>query len=397
VAHLVNLGIRNAARHPLRSVLTVGLLAAATFLVVAVEAFHRDPGQDFLTKAGGSGGFPLVVETELPIYQDLNDPRARAELGITPAGWEPLLGTRFYPLRVSTGDDTSCLNLYKPLQPRLLGVPQALIDRGGFLFKSTEAESQEEKQNPWLLLTKQRADGAIPVFGEVNSVEWILHSGLGGEVQVTNDRGETVRLHIAGLLQDCVFQGELLASDRAFLSVYPRSEGFRMFLVEVPPGGTPQVEEGLKNALKSFGVSVTHSETKVATYLAVENTYLATFQALGGLGVLLGALGLAVVLIRSVWERRAELALLRAVGFRRSALGWLVLAENSFLLVLGLGAGTVAALLAVAPHLLSGEGDIGSVRLPIFLAVLLVVGLTAGGLATLSVLRAPLVPALRRE
>jgi len=34
--------------------------------------------------------------------------------------------------------------------------------------------------------------------------------------------------------------------------------------------------------------------------LEVENTYLATFQALGGLGLLLGALGLAVVLLRSV-------------------------------------------------------------------------------------------------
>ena len=37
-------------------------------------------------------------------------------------------------------------------------------------------------------------------------------------------------------------------------------------------------------------------------------------QALGRLGLLLGAVGLAIVLLRGVWERRGELALLRALG-----------------------------------------------------------------------------------
>src|SRR5258707_5373736 len=90
------------------------------------------------------------------------------------------------------------------------------------------------------------------------------------------------------------------------------------------------------------------SEQRLQSYLDVENTYRATFQALGGLGLLLGTLGLAVVLVRSVWERRGELALLRALGFRRSALGWLILAENAWLLLLGLAFGCVAAGIAIA-------------------------------------------------
>ena len=40
------------------------------------------------------------------------------------------------------------------------------------------------------------------------------------------------------------------------------------------------------------------------------------------------ALGLAIVLMRRVWERRGELALLRALGYRQTALGWLLLAEK---------------------------------------------------------------------
>src|SRR5947209_17970054 len=106
----------------------------------------------------------------------------------------------------------------------------------------------------------------------------------------------------------------------------------------------------LDTALADRGLEAMSAAAKLEAYLAVENTYLSTFQLLGGLGLVLGALGLAVVLLRSVWERRGELALLRALGFRHSALGRLVLAENAFLLAVGLGAGTIAALLSVAPH-----------------------------------------------
>ena len=147
--------------------------------------------------------------------------------------------------------------------------------------------------------------------------------------------------------------------------------------------------------LADHSLTLTPAAQRLESFLAVENTYLATFQALGGMGLLLGALGLAVVLLRGVWERRGELALFRALGFRRAALGWLVLAENAYLLALGLGVGVAAALLAVAPHLAGGA--VLWLRLLGLLGLVLVVGLGAGAAAVMSTLRAPLLPALRRE
>ena len=67
------------------------------------------------------------------------------------------------------------------------------------------------------------------------------------------------------------------------------------------------------------------------------------FQALGGLGLLLGTVGLGAVLLRNALERRRELALLRAVGYRQRHLSLMVLAENALLLALGLGTGVVCA------------------------------------------------------
>ena len=67
----------------------------------------------------------------------------------------------------------------------------------------------------------------------------------------------------------------------------------------------------------------------------MENTYLSTFQTLGGLGLLLGTVGLATVLLRNVLERRRELALLGAVGYRRRHFLLMVMAENALLLAAG--------------------------------------------------------------
>src|SRR5262249_5217092 len=149
---LARLGCRNATRNPLRSLLTAGLLAAAAFLIVAVDSFRRKPEADFLNKDAGSGGFVLVAESDLPIFDDLNSREGRDKLNFTPEVREGLRGVKIYPLRLRGGDDASCLNLYQPRRPRLLGVPRRLIDRGGFHFAGTEGKTPEAKKDPWQLL-----------------------------------------------------------------------------------------------------------------------------------------------------------------------------------------------------------------------------------------------------
>jgi ABC-type lipoprotein release transport system permease subunit len=394
---LARLGVRNAARHPVRSLLTAGLLASATFLVVAVESFHREAEPDVQDPRSGSGGFALVAESEVPVFQDLSTPAGQEQLNLPPAARTALQGVEFISFRLRPGDDASCLNLYRPRRPRVLGVRHALVARGGFHFQASEARSAEERANPWLLLEQPDVGGAIPVIGEANTVEYVLKSGLGRELEVPDARGEPTRLRIVGLLKDSVFQSELLVSEANFLRLYPRQEGYQFFLARGEPDRAGVVRSTLEAALADHGMVVTPTAERLQAYLAVENMYLATFQALGGLGLLLGALGLAVVLLRGVWERRGELALLRALGYRHRALGWLVLAENSFLLVLGLAVGAAAAVLAVAPHRAGSGGELSWPRLFGLLAAVLAVGLVSGTAAVAATLRAPLLPALRRE
>ncbi|MGE3809103.1 MAG: FtsX-like permease family protein, partial [Gemmataceae bacterium] len=412
-AALARLGSRNATRNPVRSLLTAGLLAASAFVVVAVDSFRREPAGDFLDAQTGDG-FNLVAESSVSLYQNISTPEGQDAMPFSDPTRDALKGVEIANFRIRRGDDASCLNLYSPGKPRILGVPQAQIDSvpksqakrrqpvsliKGMHFQATAATTPEEKANPWLLLDQKLDDGAIPVFGEANTVMWQLKllQGVGGTFEIQDETGRPVKLRIVGLLKDSVFQSELLMSEANFLRLYPAQQGFNYFLIAAPPERADKVTQLLQDQLADRGFIVTPAIDKLRGYLAVENTYISTFQALGGLGVLLGALGLAVVLMRSVWERRGELALLRALGYRHSALGWLVFAENAFLLALGVIVGTCAALLAVAPHLV-GQGAAPSwLRLLGLLVVVVVVGLTAGGLAVRSALKTPLLPALRKE
>jgi ABC-type antimicrobial peptide transport system permease subunit len=137
---------------------------------------------------------------------------------------------------------------------------------------------------------------------------------------------------------------------------------------------------------------------RLAEFHRVENTYISTFQTLGGLGLLVGTIGLAAVLLRNVLERRRELALLGAVGYRANHVFAIVLAENVLLLGWGLAVGTACALVAVSPALAERGGWPQAATGAWWLLVAVFVsGLLSSILATRAALRAPLLGALRAE
>jgi ABC-type antimicrobial peptide transport system permease subunit len=239
----------------------------------------------------------------------------------------------------------------------------------------------------------------VPVILEKNTANYALQlwGGLGETFEISDGRGNTVQLRVVALLADSIFQGDLIVNESAFLRLFPAASGCRFFLVETPPEQTAVVQKVLEQDLGEYGFSAEITGRRLANFLAVQNTYLSTFQSLGGLGLLLGTLGLAAVQLRNVLERRGELALLRATGFRRGTLGWLVLLEHAALLTCGLGIGALAASLAVLPHLLHRGVAVPWASLAATLLAVLVVGLAAGALAVRAVVRAPLLAALREE
>ena len=381
------MGFRNTTYRPARTVLCVTLIASAAFIIVAVDAFRRSGSVAHDAKSG-SGGFPFVAESVVPIVHDVNTLEGREALNLNNTNEETALkDVRLVSLRMRPGDDTSCLNLYQPRNPKIIAPPDSLIRENRFTFQNS---IDANETNPWLLLNREFPDGAIPVIGDANSLNYVLHLKVGDDFVM-----DQTRLRVVASLSDSIFQSELIMSDKNFVRLFPSEQGYRYFLIDAPRGS--EAATVLEDRLSDFGFDAQSTEERLASFHRVENTYLSTFQLLGGLGLALGTLGMAAVLLRNVLERRRELALMRAVGYNSSHFAVMVITENVLMLCLGLAVGFVCALLAIAPVLFERGGKGPNISLGLLLLAILVSGATASLVATIAALRSPLLPALRSE
>ena len=380
-----SMGLLNSARNPGRSALCTALIASATFVIVAVGANRRVEWQS----DPGTGGFPLIAAADIPLHGDLNTTDGRFAVDL-PAN----LHARFFPFRVLPGEDISCLNLYQPQAPRVLGAPADFITRGGFPFQRILDPTPEEETNPWLVLHRDLGPGVVPAIGDFNSTQWILHKSLGEDILISDENGDPLALRLVALVKGSLFQGELLIAEDRFTTHFPARSGYGHFLIETD--APDSLAATLEKALAPYGLDATLSAARLQTFHAIENTYLATFQTLGGLGLVLGTLGLGILLLRNALERGGELATMTACGFRRIHLTALLLYENGFLLLAGLAMGTGAALIAVAPRLFD-SAPFPWASLGTSLALVLATGLLASMLAVRLALRRPLLALLKGD
>jgi len=394
---LWRLGFRSAAFRPSRSVLSAALIASAAFIIVSIDAFRR--GEDFTADVhSGTGGFALIAQSEVPILSSPNDAAGREALVVNAPDFSRIHFTRF---RLRPGEDASCLNLYRPTAPTIVAPEPGFIESGRFTFAASLAESDAERANPWLLLRRPVHGEEVPVIADATSLQYVLHAAVGDTFSMDIGRDRPLVFRFVGALSDSVFQGELIVSEENFVRLFPAQQGYRVFLIEDPAVTNREQANALAGTLERelapFGFDATGTAERLDSFHRVENTYLSTFQALGGLGLLLGTIGLSAIMFRNVLERRRELALLRAVGYDARHVSIVIVAEAALLLGAGLISGAVCAALAIAPAWLGRGGALPGRGLILLLAAVAVAGLVSSVVATRAALRGNMLEALRAE
>lgn len=382
------LGLRNAARRRGRSLATIAVLASGVFMVVAVDSFRHRPLAEDGPPDPGTGGFALVGESALPIYEDLNTPAGRAAYALDDA---VLRDVRIVPLRLREGDDASCLNLNRALQPRLLGLKPAE-------FAARRAFSRATKEGfDWNQLDRLDADGAIPAVVDATTLKYALKMKLGDTLTYRDEHGRSFPVRLAGTVSGTILQGNVIVAEKWITEGFPSAGGYRYFLIEAPATKVAEVRSALSRALEDRGLEITSAQRRLAEFQAVENTYLSIFQVLGGLGLLLGSAGLAIVVARNVLERRREFGLFEAVGFRPQQLRGMVFAEHRWLILAALLIGTVSAIVAVWPNLAAKSAGFPWREIALLLIALSIGCIFWTWLATRIALRGSALAALRAE
>jgi ABC-type antimicrobial peptide transport system permease subunit len=305
-------------------------------------------------------------------------------------------GVEVMQLRVRDGDDASCFNLNRAQRPRLLGVqPDRLQTRGSFTFVKVIEDA--ETQEAWNLLNRDLGEDVIPAIGDYATVIWGLGKSIGDELEYTDEKGRAFRLRIVGMIKNSILQGSLMIAEDEFVERFPSEDGYRMLLVDSSEQESDQVTDTLSYEFRDFGLAITPTARRLAEFSAVENTYLSIFQLLGGLGLVLGSVGLGLVVLRNVLDRRGELAMLWAVGFDKVALRKMIFHEHSGLMLFGLICGVVAALVAVGPALSDPGADMGYLSLILTVAGIGISGMIWIWLAAAFALSGRMLEALRNE
>jgi len=355
---------RNRSQNLGRSLTVVILFALGTFLVVSTGANRQDLLSTANEKTSGTGGFQFFAETSIPVLYSLNDKDRRLIEGIT---------SEYNAAQFSRmdGDDASCLNLNRVSNPAILGADPEML-KGRFSFAASISELNSD--NAWDALNEQSGNDVIPAIADQTVILWGLGMSIGDTLLYKNELGDTLRLKLIAGLSPSVFQGYVLISNANFLKNFPTSSGSNIFLIDVPKEKAKTTGEELQSVFRDYGWEMTSSVQRLMEFNSITNTYLSIFLALGALGLILGTVGLAVVLARTILERKKEIAMMQSLGFTRNQVVGLLIREYITLLVWGILIGFIAAVVAVLPNFLTPGSDVSLMTVLVIVLAILVNG-----------------------
>ena len=223
------LGMRSATYRPGRSVLSMAVIARATFILIAVSAFRRDGAVATNDPHSGTGGYELMVELLVPIVHDPNSAEGRDALNL----FDLDSSVRIDPFRVLPGDDASCLNLYEPKNPRIVAPRAAFVGRP-VCVPGVACRGRRGTANPWRLL--EQSGAGWRGSGDRRRQLHGLRAAPGARRRAGDHRAAAARSRcgFVASLRDSIFQSELLMSEANFLKLFPEQDGFQ-FLVDRTP------------------------------------------------------------------------------------------------------------------------------------------------------------------
>ena len=216
----------------------------------------------------------------------------------------------------------------------LYGVNSTFAERNSFSFSEVE-EGLTEKE-AWGMVI--RGEGAILGMGG---------GGMGGSIARAGDlitlknlRGEEVKLEVVGVLSSFILGGVIVSREVAEDAFNITAE--RMFFLKTAPGADKEhISQDLERTFIRYGMNVIVVEDIVDQVLMAQSQIFDLFNVFLGLGLIVGVAGLGIVTSKSIHERRHEIGVMRAIGFRRRGVVKAFLIEQSYISTLGIGLGMI--------------------------------------------------------
>jgi putative ABC transport system permease protein len=389
---LVNPSRSYYAHHPARALAPILFLGAGLFTVIITGANRKSFNTDLLTRSSGTGGYLLWGETVTPLIYNMNSTRGMYEYNLDQVLYKD---AHFIQVRKQEGNDASCLNLNQVQTPPVLGVDVSNFSRDG-AFSFASIMKGLEETDPWDFINRNQSDNTIYGVLDQTVLQWNLMKEAGDTIYIPAEDGTITNIIIAAGLKSSIFQGNIIIGLDNFNRLFPSVSGSNIFLVDGNSELINTYSEDLAGRLSSYGTELSPTYERLASFYVVTNTYLTVFLTLGGFGLVMGVIGLGFVLLRNLDLRKREFALMIAAGFSLRRVKGLILKEHLLILSAGILAGTIPALIATIPSLISDT------QVPFRLLAFFILAIAAAGYISIRVtvnkiVRKNLITTLRKE
>src|ERR671911_450937 len=171
--------------------------------------------------------------------------------------------------------------------------------------------------------------------------------------------GKKLQLTVIGILAETVpfaMQG-ISTSQETLAGAYVDRVQPTAYYYALAEGADPRaVAPELESAFVANGLEADALEELLEDSIAVQWTFNRLIQGFMGLGLIVGIAALGVISARAVVERRQQIGILRALGFRRRMIQVSFLIESSFIALTAIIVGTLLALI-IAVNIID---DVGS-------------------------------------
>ena len=160
--------------------------------------------------------------------------------------------------------------------------------------------------------------------------------------------GKTAKLTVIGILKDTApFEMVgISASQQTLTSAFPGRTQPTIHYFGLAPGVDPEdTAAKLESAFLANGLEAQSIQEVVDDTVAASMTFNRLIQGFMGLGLIVGVAALGVISARAVVERRQQIGVMRAIGFRRQMVQAAFLLESSFVALTAIVVGTALGLL----------------------------------------------------
>ena len=363
------LGIAYPLAHRFRTSMLLGMFSLVIFTVTILTSFSVafDRNND-ATVGQVSAGFDVLLDTNPANPVDAVTLAARDDVasvaglarGVADFGAPHLDGTRDWPI---SGFDSDLLERGSPTLFRR----DAAYATDGDVYRAV-------LDDPTLAIVPENflVAGVDTAALDVGGTFTVVEPGSGRSRELT----------IAGLGEADWLDNGALVSRELTADLFGTHDIVTRFYVAVAEGADPgSVAASVNSAYLTQG-----AEARTFTTLRSEGTnqltgFLALLRGFLGFGLLVGIAGLGVVMVRAVRERRQEIGMLRAIGFRAGLIRTAMLSEAGLIAVQGTLIGAALGLITTR-QLLSASESFGDVPIPFIvpwagLAVILALPLAA--------------------